>query len=176
MNVWRCEWCDDVGCCPPDVECMRKAMNVRPLTLKQANKMVTELHRHHKQVNGHRFSLGCYQDETLIGAVIVGRPVARHTEQYYTAEVSRLVTDGTYNACSFLYGAAARVAKEMGFDSIQTFILEEEPGTSLKASGWIEEEITVGGSWANREGRRTDQPLGPKVRWRKVLGTKKGLE
>ena len=39
-------------------------------------------------------------------------------------EVTRLCTDGTKNACSFLYGAAARIAKEMGYKQIQTYILE----------------------------------------------------
>lgn len=33
-------------------------MRVVPLTLKQANKLVAELHRHHKPCVGHRFSIG----------------------------------------------------------------------------------------------------------------------
>lgn len=73
---------------------------------------------------------------TFVGAAIVGLPVARKTPQYETSEVTRLVTDGTKNACSFLYAAAARVAREMGFFKIQTFILQEERGISLRAAGW----------------------------------------
>lgn len=149
-------------------------MRVMPLTLKQANDLVDSLHRHHKPVRGHRFSIGCL-DETgeLVGAAIVGRPVARLTSAYEVAEVTRLVTNGHPNACSFLYGASARVAKEMGFLSIQTFILDSEPGTSLKAAGWECVGETDGGEgWQSRSGRRTDQPTVPKTKWRKVLNAR----
>ena len=98
-------------------------MKIRPLTLGQANKLVDDLHRHHKPVQGHRFSLGAFIGEECIGAIIVGRPVARAVDQYAVAEVTRCTTNGHKNACSFLYGAAARVAKEMGFNSIQTYTL-----------------------------------------------------
>lgn len=111
-------------------------MRIIPLTLKQANELVASIHRHHKPVQGHRFSIGVEVNGTIVGAAIVGRPVARGCDAYMTAEVSRLVTNGHKNACSFLYSAAARIAKEMGFDKIQTYILEEESGISLVASGW----------------------------------------
>ena len=142
---------------------------IRPLTLGQANEMIEQLHRHHKKVVGHRFSLGCYLGDKLVGAVVVGRPVAREVPQYEVAEVTRLVTDGTKNVCSFLYSAAARVAKEMGFRAIQTYILVDEPGTSLRAAGWIKVGDTAGGSWnhGRRKGRREDQPMVPKQRWEK---------
>lgn len=142
-----------------------------PLTLKQANDLIDSLHRHHKPVVGHRFSIGAEMDGVLVGAVVVGRPVARMTDQNRVAEVTRLVTDGTKNACSFLYGAAARAAKEIGFDKIQTFILDSEDGTSLRASGWVLEAASGGGDWnrPSRGGRRTDQPQQPKTKWSKRL-------
>lgn len=147
---------------------------VYPLTLKQANDLVAQLHRHHKPAVGHRFSLGVRDDQgTPHGACIVGRPVARMTDQYAVAEVTRLVTDGTKNACSMLYAAAARACKAMGFQRIQTFILDSELGTSLKASGWTLDGVTCGGDWnvPSRGGRRVDQPQCAKQRWCKVLNT-----
>lgn len=146
-------------------------MKIVPLTLKQANGVVADLHRHHKPVVGHRFSIGVEKDGKLVGAVIVGRPVGRMTDQYTVAEVTRLVTDGSKNACSTLYAASARAAKAMGFERIQTFILEDEPGTSLKASGWTFDGWTDGGTWnrPSRGGRRDDQPLVRKQRYVKVL-------
>lgn len=147
-------------------------LKVVPCTLKQANKLVADLHRHHKPVVGHRFSLAV-EDEfgILHGACIVGRPVARELPQYEWAEVTRLVTDGTHNACSILYSAAARACKAMGYERIQTYILEDEIGTSLKAAGWEFESHTSGGDWNHsvRKGRRTDQPMVPKQRWKKEL-------
>ncbi len=147
-------------------------LRVVPLTLKQANELVAKWHRHHKPVVGHRFSLGVMNGEgELSGAAIVGRPVARATEQYHIAEITRLVTNGHKNACSFLYGACARVAKEMGFNKIQTYILQDELGTSLKAAGYSLDGTTAGGDWNHswRKGRRTDQPMVPKQRWVRVL-------
>jgi hypothetical protein len=140
--------------------------------LKQANELVAKLHRHHKPSVGHRFSLGVVDENGILhGAAIVGRPVSRELPQYVVADVNRLVTDGTSNACSVLYGACARVAKEMGFLKIQTYILESETGTSLKASGWIFEDWTSGGNWNHswRKGRREDQPMVRKQRWGKFF-------
>ena len=154
-------------------------MKIIPLTLAQANTLVAELHRHHKPVVGHRFSIGAENHGKLVGAAIVGRPVAgnRRTSpnQYQIASVTRLVTDGTRNACSFLYAAAARVAREMGFSEIETFILDSEPGTSLRAAGWIFLSATPVQSWDGRPGqmdldghtRRIDQPECAKQRWGK---------
>jgi hypothetical protein len=145
------------------------SMRARPLTLKQANDFIAKHHRHHKPVTGHRFSIGLDVGGTLCGAVVVGRPVSRGVDPYNVAEVTRLVTDGRKNACSFLYSSAARAAKAMGFDYIQTYILEDEPGTSLRASGWKFDGMTAGGDWnhGKRKCRRTDQPMVPKQRWKK---------
>ena len=142
------------------------AFKIIPLTLKQANALVIALHRHHKPTIGHRFSIGAVYDSQLVGGCIVGRPVAPKTNAYLVAEVTRLVSDGTPNCCSFLYGAASRIAKEMGFSFIQTFILENEPGTSLKAAGWVFDGWSDGADgWQSRDGRRTDQPTCKKARW-----------
>lgn len=140
-----------------------------PTTLAQAKDFVGELHRHHKAPVGHRWSVGAEKDGKLVGVAVVGRPVSRKTEQYLIAEVTRLCTDGTKNACSFLYGLTARIAKAMGYRRIQTFILLSEDGTSLKAAGWKFDGITHVGSWQTRAGRRKDQPTEQKQRWIREL-------
>jgi hypothetical protein len=147
-------------------------VRARPLTLRQANKYVQQYHRHHKESRGHRFSISAERDGALCGVCIVGRPVARNCDPERIAEVVRLCTDGTKNACSFLYAASARACAAMGFEKIQTYILESEDGTSLKAAGWAYEYTTRGGSWnrPSRAGRREDQPQEPKQLWSKVLG------
>lgn len=146
-----------------------------PATLKQANEMVATLHRHHKPVIGHRFSIGCEDSNGVIhGMAIVGRPVARAVDQYRIAEVTRLVSDGTPNVCSLLYAACARAADAIGYNVIQTAILDSEPGTSLKAAGWKFDHIIKGRDWncPSRGGRRTDQPMGDKQVWIKLLYVK----
>ena len=142
---------------------------VIPLTLKQANEFVLLNHRHHMPVQGHRFSLGYEVFGKIVGVVVCGRPVARKTNFNSCLEVTRLCTDGTKNACSKLYSAAARVAKEMGFIKIQTFILESESGVSLKASGWDFAGYSAGGQWEHTDGkpRRKDQPVCRKLKYEK---------
>lgn len=118
-----------------------KLRHVR-IDLKEANAFVAAHHRHHGAVVGHLFSLAAVLDfgdhgaPKIVGVVIVGRPVSRFRDDGETAEVTRLCTDGTKNACSFLYGAAARAAFALGFRRIGTYILASEPGTSLTAAGW----------------------------------------
>lgn len=144
----------------------------RPLTLRQANALVTSWHRHHKPARGQRFAIGATDGhDQLVGAAISGRPVSRELDQDLVCEVLRLVTDGHKNACSFLYAASARTAKEWGFAYIQTYILASEPGTSLRAAGWTFGGLTKGGDWncTVRTNRRTDQPQEPKQRWYKIL-------
>lgn len=146
--------------------------SVVPLRLRAANAFVAEHHRHHKPVRGHRFSLGAWLDisETLLGVCIVGRPVARGFDPEKVVEVNRLCTLGHKNACSFLYGAAARVAREMGFERIITYTLPAEGGGSLRAAGWQCVAETAGGSWDCPSRPRIDQaPIDPKWRWERVL-------
>lgn len=104
--------------------------------VKEANKFVEEHHRHHKPVVGHKFSIAVAENERIVGVAIVGRPVSRYLDDGWTLEVTRCCTDGTYNACSMLYGAAWRAAKAMGYKKVITYILDTETGSSLKASGY----------------------------------------
>lgn len=148
-----------------------RGLKIVPVTVSKANTLILAWHRHHKPVVGHRFSLGASCCKEIVGVVVVGRPVARKTDQYMIAEVTRLATNGHKNACSFLYAASARVAKEMGFYKIQTFILLEETGVSLKAAGWKFEALTDSKphKWHSRSNRRSDQPCEQKQRWAKIL-------
>lgn len=147
-------------------------MKVVRIELSEANEFVELHHRHHKPVVGHRFSIAAEHEGKVVGCVIVGRPVARQSDQKHIAEVTRLTTDGTPNACSFLYAQAARAAKELGFRSIQTFILPTENGVSLKASGWTNMGQTKVGTWHTRTGRRSDQPEMQKIKYSKPLNAK----
>jgi hypothetical protein len=108
-----------------------------PVTLRQANAFVRQNHRHHPQVQAHRYSLGvCGEDSTLAGVAITGRPVSRALDDGYTAEVTRVATDGTPNACSALLGAAWRAARAMGYRRIITYTHADESGASPRAAGF----------------------------------------
>lgn len=144
------------------------------LELDEANALIEQLHRHHKRVTGHRFSIGAERSGSIVGVAIAGRPVARKTNHRRILEVTRVATDGTKNANSFLYGACARAAAALGYGEIQTFTLPEESGASLIAAGWTCEGLhdrRPSHPWKRTDGssRRQDQPNGPKLRWRRVL-------
>lgn len=147
------------------------SLRIVPLSLADANAVVLALHRHHRQVTQHRFSIGVIDQEgTIRGVAIVSRPAARMTDQRMICEVSRVATDGTKNACSMLLGAAARAARALGFAQIQTFTLPEEGGASLRGSGWQRVGLAGGGKWSRKSRARTDdQPTVIKTKWRREL-------
>lgn len=137
------------------------------VALSEANAFVTELHRHHPPVVGHLFSIGAFIDAKLVGVVIVGRPVSRMRDDGLTAEVTRLCTDGTRNACSFLYGCAARAAFALGFLRIGTYTLPNEGGASLRAAGWRLIGERGGGVWSSpsRPRKPAKYPTQTKLLW-----------
>jgi hypothetical protein len=125
----------------------RSRFSVVPIELAEANAFVVAHHRHHGRVRGHRFSIGAAVDDHIVGVAIVGRPVARERQDGVTAELTRLATDGTKNACSFLYGAATRATFALGYQRLGTYILASENGASLRAAGWRLVAEVKGRSW-----------------------------
>ncbi len=141
-------------------------MVVIPMTLRDARDYVTAIHRHHPAPQGGLFAIGLAEGEQVVGCAIIGRPVARHNDDGFTAEVTRLATDGSKNACSMLYGAAWRAARAMGYRRLMTYTLATEPGTSLRAAGWKAVGEVKGGSWDREERPRVDKhPTQDKIRW-----------
>lgn len=116
-----------------------------PLELKDAQNYINAYHRHHQASHRDKFRIGAEINGQLVGVIQVGRPVSRVLDDGNTLEVLRLCTNGEKDVCSFLYSRSSRIAKEMGYKKIITYILENELGTSLKASGWHKEADGVGG-------------------------------
>lgn len=141
-------------------------LRVRPLSIKAAMKWARENHRHLKRVTGGLFAIGC-EDEggVLRGVAIVANP-ARLAQDGWTAEVSRVATDGTRNACSFLYGRARRAAQLLGYRRLLTKSLPSESGASFRAIGAKHEGMTRGGEWSRPSRKRAPaEQSGPKHRW-----------
>lgn len=144
-------------------------LTLTPVSLAEANAFVTQHHRHHRPVTGHKFSIGCIADGRLVGVAIVGRPVSRYLDNGLTLEVNRLCTDGTKNACSMLYAAAWRAARAMGYQKIITYTLDTENGASLRAAGWICAGLAGGKRWTGSRRPAADlYPAQMKYRYEKV--------
>ena len=149
-------------------------LDVMPTSLEQANAFVGMLHRYHKPVQGHKFSLAVADVERKVrGVAIVGRPVSRHLDDGWTLEVNRCCTDGARNACSMLYGAAWRAAKALGYKRMITFTLPEEGGASMRAAGWrLVRTADTQANW-KRDGREYDEKkyiFGAKTLWEATVG------
>lgn len=131
-------------------------MTLKPVTLRQAHDFVARYHRHHTPSRGGRFALGAMLGDRLVGVVVAGRPVARGLDDGWTLEITRCATDGTRNACSFLYSAAVRVAAAMGYRTLVTYTLESESGASLRGAGWRLDGKVPGHTWSRSERPRVD--------------------
>lgn len=142
-----------------------------PISLKDAQRFVNEHHRHHKQPQGHKFSVGLKVNEELVGVIIAGRPVSRYLDNGETLEVTRCcVLEGFKNAVSKLYSSACKAAKAFGYKKVITYTLLTEKGSSMKAIGFEKEVISKGGSWNSLARNRIDKhPTAQKVRWSKLL-------
>ncbi|HLI38900.1 MAG TPA: XF1762 family protein [Streptosporangiaceae bacterium] len=71
-------------------------LHLVPVTWRDAAAFTADWHRHHAPPPGMKFAAGAADEAgVLVGVAITGRPVARHLDDGYTLEVTRLTTDGT---------------------------------------------------------------------------------
>ena len=144
-------------------------LEVVPMTLTEAKAYITREHRHHKAPQGGLFAIAASNGESIVGVVVVGRPVARLADNGWTVEVTRLASDGTRNVCSMLYRAAWRAARSMGYRKLITYTLPEEGGASLRAAGFTLIGEAGGGTWNRAARPRVDlHPMQTKFRWELV--------
>ena len=139
---------------------------IKPIHLAEAKEYVKQHHRHNIPPVGGKFAVACWDCDRLCGVAICGRPTARHSDNGETLEIYRTCTDGTKNACSKLYGACVRIAKDMGYKRVITYTLERENGASLKASNFLYEGVAGGLAWTGK--RRRSYYISPeemKNRW-----------
>lgn len=150
------------------------ALSLVPVTKDAAREFVGRHHRHNLPPKVFILAVGVAADEQLVGVAIASQPVARGLCDGTTLEVTRCCTLGVYNTATMLYGALTRAAKALGYRRLVTYTLAEEPGTSLKASGWTRDaDLAARPSWDTPSRPRVQEdlfgnarrPPGPKVRW-----------
>lgn len=145
---------------------MTAGLTITPITQREAFAFIAEHHRHHRPPRGSIMQVAVANREGVVGVAVVGRPVARLLDDGWTAEVTRVATDGSRNACSMLYGAAWRAAKALGYRKLVTYTLPEEGGASLRGAGWTCIGHAGGGSWNRKDRPRVDlHPTQAKFRW-----------
>ena len=145
-------------------------MDLQPITFKEAKDFIIRHHRHHLPPIGYKFCIAVNDGKSVVGVLVAGRPVARHFDDGWTVEVTRCCTDGHKNAPSKLYGAAARVARAMGYKRIITYTLPSESGSSLNGAGWNVVWKTAGGSWDCKSRPRVDKASTcQKLLWERII-------
>lgn len=145
-------------------------LKVEPITVKAAQRVVAERHRHLPRVQGGLFAVAAIDDTGAVrGVAIAGNP-ARVWQGTGRIAILRVATDGARNACSLLYGALCRAAQALGYTEAWTYTLPEEPGTSLRAAGFDFMGFTDGGEH-DRPSRRREPAVrpDPKKRWMRRL-------
>lgn len=148
-----------------------KSLRLRPWTVKRADALafVAKTHRRRPKVQGAMWCVSVRDGAEIVGVALVGWPArAQSSDEIDTLCVLRVAVKPVVakNACSMLYGACWRAARAMGADSMVTFTDLDEPGTSLRAAGWIEDGVTSGGEWS-RPSRKRNAAVNaePKRRW-----------
>lgn len=144
-------------------------LEIRPITYQQASQFIIQYHRHHGPPQGCKFCVGAFEGGKMVACAVCGRPVSRMLDNGRTCEITRLCSDGTPNACSFLYVACCRIAKAMGYKRIITYTLASENGASLRASNFLYDGIAGGVKWTGIRDRGQKIPAEMKNRWVKDL-------
>ena len=134
-------------------------LELQPISYAEACTFIALHHRHHLPPQGWKFGIAVNDGINIVGVITVGRPVARHLDDTYTAEVTRCCTDGTPHVASKLYAAAWRAARAMGYQRLVTYTLKTEHGTSLIAAGYTCLYAIKGRSWDCPSRPRVDTHL-----------------
>ena len=149
------------------------SLEIHPISIGEAKAVIGRWHRHNKPPMGGLFSVGVANGE-LCGVAVVGRPNARELQDGFTCEITRVATNGAYNACSKLYAACRTAAKAIGYRRVYTYTLQSESGASLRAAGFVvDAELKPRPTWScpSRPRVQTDlfgkeqRPAEAKVRW-----------
>jgi hypothetical protein len=160
-----------------------QGLHLTEIDWQQACTFIASYHAHNEPPAGWKFGFGVRNWQELVAVATVGRPTARLLDRPGNIEITRVCVNRerprslTKDACSMLYGAAARRARHLGFERILTYTRLDEPGTSLRAAGFRPIVISRGGSWHRARRPRARRPSNetPKVRWEKHFPENAGV-
>lgn len=141
-------------------------MEIRPITIKAAIPFVAAVHRRLPRLQGAMWAVQVREGGVTVGVACVGYAARVWNADDVLTVLRVAVLPGHPNACSMLYGAAARMARAQGARSLCTYTHLDEHGSSLHASGWVPDVLTAGGEWSReRRHRAAAVDAAPKRRW-----------
>ena len=144
----------------------KRGLQVRPCSIREARLWTRATHRHLPNVQGGLWAVQLLRDGERVGVAIVGHPARVWMADGVLAVLRVAVVEGVPSGCSMLLGACARAARAMGASDLVTYTLADEPGTSLRAAGWVEAGWTDGGEHSRlARPRKAAVDSRPKRRW-----------
>ena len=149
------------------------SVHLKPIPLRIANDYLDQQRAFPGRVRGCKFSIGAYADEVLVGIVIVERPKARHLDDGWSLELTRVWITDRPAVASLLIDAATRAAFAMGARYVLSYTTRPADGVAFAAAGWRRMEaggapVEVGGGEWSRPSRPRDPTAGAterKQRW-----------
>ena len=148
----------------------------KTLVLEDAQEFIKRYHRHSKPLKRHRFSIGAFLDNLLVGVVSLDNCSSHGWSKYKSfIEIRRncIKEDvSEKNVSSYLLDKAIKACFAMGFDHIITYTKPHENGASLKALGFYvyyytyikrTKEITLL-TWVISRSKKEGNHRGTKVR------------
>lgn len=144
-------------------------------------RIVARWHRRHPDMTGAMWAIGVFDGGAPVGVATVGRPSRQMQVGAERLAVTRVAVDNlprvidlqnrehANSACSMLYGACARAARQMGAVDLLTYTHLDEPGISLRGAGWVEDVHVTKDESGDRPSRprknAASSKSGPKRRW-----------
>ena len=151
------------------------------IAFRDARRFIDRHHEHLPGPTGWRYGQGIWNGPDLLGVVTVGQPLARALDPQQVVEVTRLCVRRDrpealrWNACSQLYGWAAREAQLRGFRRIITYTRQDECAV-VALKGRVERrKLSTGTSGTSRDHpahRRGKPRKGPEHAGEAVGGVK----
>lgn len=142
------------------------ALELVPMTIKEAKMFVREIHRHNRVLVGALAVIAAAENGRIIGVAVVGRPKAKALQDGWTAEITRVANIPHPNATSFLFNGATRLARSLGYRRCFTYTLKEESGAAMRALGWKVLYDVRGRSWNTPSRPRIDKhTIGDRQMW-----------
>jgi len=155
-----------------DYACSYLPNNVKKISWKLAKRFVESHHYLGYTPARHRFTLGVYFDNELIGIMMFGRPVARYEDQDTTLELTRMVLlPSPKNSESRSLSLAEKyIKKNTEFRRLIAYAdSDRHQGTIYRAANWKEiNRHHQTGRWNFRKGRKRNAG-GDKIKFERNL-------
>lgn len=138
---------------------------VQPIALHPTRAFINQFHSYRKAPRGALFCLRANCENEFAAVAMVCRPIRPQNCDGFTAEIARLVVrDNFPHVGSFLASRCWRVAKQLGYRRLLTYVADTHAGTMWKAAGFKRIGVSSSGIWHNRQPNLPTVTASP-VRW-----------